>query len=364
MNVKKVLVLTSITAFSIALGGFLGYFLGSIFNTSHAEGDEYVTPVMDDIKVTREKLNTFLAGKNISDVDLTSSSLTASDLVNIALDNVSTNHDKAFLISKGLVVAKNSAVGRVDQNIFAGYMKEGDKYFVESMASSSFVKNGTRFYLNTKTSDNTTIYRAKSGSVNAIQNSSGDIIAINGSYDESCILKRADLSTDLANGTDTNYTQEEIVKYFGRATYLPCVYQISNDSVIYNQAVTVEDSYSGNETGTTGIKRESDGSYTITLILNPLKAIINYATQMNSENKMVYPPQYNQVLMEFKTTASLEMISRRTHEFYDVFPAQTNGGDAPTVGNLMDYFFFDEKVTGSIPTLSEQFNYQYLEEVK
>ena len=145
---------------------------------------------------------------------------------------------------------------------------------------------------------------------------------------------------------------------------MPCVYQISNDSVIYNQAVTVEDSYSGNETGTTGIKRESDGSYTITLILNPLKAIINYATQMNSENKMVYPPQYNQVLMEFKTTASLEMISRRTHEFYDVFPAQTNGGDAPTVGNLMDYFFFDEKVTGSIPTLSEQFNYQYLEEVK
>ena len=355
MSLKNNLITISVISFSLAVGGFAGYFLGSIFNAPKQPGLEYINPKMDDINETYSKLDDFLDGKNINEVNLTDSTLTAADLANIAFDKVVTEHDKVFYVSKGSVDAQNPAIGTVHQIIYSGFMKDNNSYFIESMATSSFVHTGVRFYLNEREEDKNIIYQ---GSNITDLTKDGTIYGIKGDFANS--EKRSTISNDLEDNDDNSLNTEELVKYFGRETYNPSIYQLSNDSVIYNEEITVEDPIEGDETAKTNVVRDSLGNYTITLQLNPQKAIINYAVQMGSMNKMVYDPLFNEILMEIKTDSSLQIITRRVHEFYEVYPAQTNGGPSPTHARSTDYYFYDDDVNFDIPQLTETYNYAYL----
>lgn len=366
MNLKKILVTTSVVALAIGVGTFLGIFLGGIFNTPHAEQDEFIVPVMDDINKTYETLNNVLDGQNISNVDLSQTKLTASDLANLAID-ISLKNDKILMVQVGDSFADNSVI-KVQQFVSAAYVKDGDSYCSESSASSSFVKSSKRFYLKSKSNDISNVYEAKQETIKELRDDSNSLYGIIGSFDETSIKTKSYFNEKLENGTSTDFNTKDIISTFGKPIYTPIVYDISNDSVIFNAPTKVIDPHRGDETATTGIFKLESGNYKISLILNPLKAIINYAVQMGSENKMIYDPVFNQCLLEFIVTPELKILTKRTHEFYDVFPAQTNGGDTPTYGQLIDKYFYNDEIAyrneensveSLIPKINESFHYDY-----
>lgn len=356
MNIKKTLITASIVAFSVATGGFLGYFLGSIFNAPRIVGDDYIQPVLDDIEVTRKTFKDIVGSSSISDIDFSSSAvsskLSAPDIVNIALDTMN-SHSKIISYSDGSADA-DSAIGMVHQVIFSGWIKDSESYFIESIASSSFAKTAVRFYLPNLSEDETTVY--KGNDLKSLD------YGLRATYTNP--LKRSEISSTLDNGTLTTISSEEVITYYGRVINSPCIYQISNDSVIKaNEIVEVVDPINGNESANTSIIRNEDKTYNVKLLIEPLKGIINYTAQMGAMNPMVDKPTYKEVLLDFHLSSDLNVISKRVHERYEVYPQQTNGGPSMTYGLSTEYYFY-ENSTFSIPDKSTDFPYASLKALK
>ena len=358
MRTKSTIVTISFAAFTLGLGAFLGYFLGSIFNTAHADNDGYVTPVMDDVEKINKDFENFLNGRNINDVDLTQTSFSVSDIYNVANYKIN-QHEKVFNISNVLSLAKNSLLGNVQTDIFVSYIKIKNSYFVESDTASGFVNNGNRFVLNDINENKTQFYQSKKITATRDGNTLKNVLV---QYEKSNIKNHSDVDKNLPDPESTDFTQEEIVKYFGRGTTVPTVYLVSNDTVL-KEPVTVADEINGDETQTTSITKTNYG-YKLTLCLDPQKAIINYAKQMNSENPAVYDPLYEGVILEIDTTPDLTVIRKRVHEKVYVYPAQTNGGEAPTNNLSYDYYYYDDQVKIDFPTIDTTIDYSTYWEMK
>lgn len=351
MRLRSTLVTVSTVVFGLALGGFLGYFLGSIFNTAHAENDGYIEPIMDDVNEINERFDAFLNGRNIEDVDLTTSGLSVSDIYNVA--NYKMNqHDKVFGLSKVLSLANNSLLGKVQTDIFVCYMKYGNSFLIESTTASTFVNSSNRFVWADSNVDETVIHHT--GNVSA-QRNNGELIDATPIFPANSKLKRSECNKELDNPDGTTFTQEDIVGFYGRGTNVPTVFQVSNDTVL-TTPIMVQDQFNGDETATSSFTKKDDG-YVITLCLDPQKAVINYAKQMGFENPAVYDPLFEAIIIEYQTTKDLTITQKRVHEKEYVYPAQTNGGETPTINSSVDYFVYDDEVKVSFPEITDRINY-------
>ena len=227
------------------------------------------------------------------------SSFSDVELVNIGLINI-TKCEHLYSISQGLVKAAG-----VNQTIRAATIRDGDKYFEENIAASSFVKAANRFYQEGET---TSWYKGKYVSLTT------------GNY---------------TNPTETNYTLDEFAKTWGRTLDDPCIYNITNQTYL-----------SGTMT------KDTDGNHVVELDLEPILSVIRYVEQMKMTGGLSTPPIFHSVKLTFVLDENVRIVSFTTNEVYDVHKII----DAKnSKGSLTQKFYYSPR---EIPSLEEQVNYE------
>lgn len=312
MNKKqRSLVTISCVLFSVTLGGYLGYFLGSIFNAPKVAAQQYIDPVLDDIEATLIKLDKIKAkagATSLSDIDFTSSSvatdLSISDIVNICINNTYQNPNFRS-ITIGATDSSAGALGNVHQVINAVYQKNGSCRFIESQ-STGMVNVFYRFYCEDIASD----------SVKVLGGTTIDDIK------------------PVENSPMTIASTEE---FGGKSFTSPVIYAISNDTVI--PETTIKDT-NNSELFTTSIAK-NDLGYSIKLALDPAKSGINYAKQIGLMQEMYQNPNFYEIGLEFNVSKDLLIIDKRVHENYTVFPSLTGAANA-TISKSMEYFKYSD----------------------
>lgn len=326
---QKVIVTTSCVIFCVILGGYLGYFIGSIFNAPKVDSQDYIEPKLDKIEDTLAKvtkLQTSLGVNSLKEIDFASSKvqekLTPSDVVNVALYN--TMHSKYFMsLTDGATDSQAGAMGNVHQVVLATYLKNDNNMFIESLSTGT-VNVIYRFYCDDVTKDSVKIY-------------GGDV------------LKKA------KEVEGNPFTKAKAQVFGGKSFDNACIYAISNDTVI--PTTDIKDT-SKPETFTTSIvKRDDNNGYKVTLALDPLKSCIEYAKQIALMNVMNQKPNFYNIGLEFNISNDMLVLEKRVHEYYIVFPSLT-GSATPTVSYNTEKFFYSDKEF-KIPTMTEDVDYKY-----
>ena len=220
------------------------------------------------------------------------------ELVNIALLNL--NHVENFYsITTGSVLAAG-----VKQNIAATYMKNGDRYFEETITSSSIVKGANRFY---QDGDTTSWYKGKY--VNSTQG-------------------------DYTKATPKSYDNEAFEEEWGRQMSRACIYSI-------NDYTCLDSSISDNGNGTKSIE----------LNLDPSLSVVRYTKQMVNTGGLSEKPIFHSVKLKFTVDQNVKLLTFETDEVYDVHMVI----DAKnSKGAITQEYVYEER---TIPQYNENANY-------
>lgn len=338
MRKRDLLITFSVISSGIALGGFLGYFVGGILNPPRGEAMEYIEPKLDDINQTLKTYKETLGDKDVYDVDLTNykSTLTPSDIANIVLYNQNAQ-EKFFTCSYGIVEA--SAGFKVTQYIFAGHTKNNNSYLIES-SSIGLVNTAIRLYANDINQESTNFYQAF------------DVKGGNDSIDYKF------------NSTPTkeNLDNKKTVASYGRTLNTPCIFVISNDSVKSSGSSDFYD-YDGKliETFSTSFSLKEDNTYSIKLLLDPQKSCAQYAIQMGSMAQQEANPDFYEMAIELICDRNLMPISKRTIEQYTCYPTQKLGSPTESWSTSYEFYKFGDKAN-DIVEYNEKYDYTMLKE--
>jgi len=197
-----------------------------------------------------------------------------------------TAHEHCFAQGKG--VGKAVALGfAVNQQIRSTVIKDGTKYFEESLSLSSAVNLADRMY------------------------QEGDqVIRHEGKVDSKNVEVPANLDKT------TTYTLEDYAKAMGRDLDNPCIYIVSSKT-------TYTDS-TAKSGAATSFAKDGDG-YRLELELNPTYSIVNYVKQMQTISSLYSQPSFQYVHLSISMDSDLNLKSLSTHEYYWAATSATVG---------------------------------------
>lgn len=227
--------------------------------------------------------------------------LTSYELVNLAYYNYANmENSRSFTIGTA-----NAAI--VEQSIRGCSIREGNKFFEESLSKSNMVGVAAR------------MYQKEDGSVD---------------------LHRGEVqnATSATWGNEHyEYTNEEFIGDFGKTPSTPLIYIVSKKTVIKESDK---------------VEKNSDG-YHISMSLNTKKAVINYVKQMKSISNLADYPAFNSLNISFDIDNDLMIKEMHVNESYYALKEANLGAD--TSGDVTVYY----EVNGGfkIPSLNEAVTY-------
>ena len=232
--------------------------------------------------------------------------LASYEIVNLAYHNYA-QYENSKSTTIGSAVA-----AIVDQSIRGCSIREGDKYFEESLSKSNMVGVASRMYQNPD--DNIELH----------------------------IGNPIDATTATWGNEHYEYTYEEFTEEFGKTPSTPLIYIVSKKTVIADSD-TIE---------------KNDDGYVISMSLNPKKSVINYVKQMKSISNLYDYPAFTEVNLTFHISNDLVIKRMDINESYYALKEANLGAD--TTANVKVYYEVDGDF--KIPTLDEAI--EYPEEVK
>lgn len=223
--------------------------------------------------------------------------LTSYELVNIAYHNYTTyENSRSFTIGSAVAAI-------VDQSIRGCSIKEGNKYFEESLSKSNMVGVAARMYQNEDTS---------------IDLHRGEAI---------------DATTATWGNEHYEYTFDEFTADFGKTPSTPLIYIVSKKTVL---------------SGTDKVEK-TDNGYKISMSLHPKKSVINYVKQMKSISNLYDYPAFNNIDLVFHIDNDLLIKQLDINESYYALKEANLGAD--TTGDVSVYYEVDGGFT--VPSLNE-----------
>ena len=223
--------------------------------------------------------------------------LTSYELVNIAYHNYTTyENSRSFTIGSAVAAI-------VDQSIRGCSIKEGNKYFEESLSKSNMVGVAARMYQKEDTS---------------IDLHRGEVI---------------DATTATWGNEHYEYTFDEFTADFGKTPSTPLIYIVSKKTVL---------------SGTDKVEK-TDNGYKVSMSLHPKKSVINYVKQMKSISNLYDYPAFNNVDLVFHIDNDLLIKQLDINESYYALKEANLGAD--TSGDVSVYYEVDGGFT--VPSLNE-----------
>lgn len=227
--------------------------------------------------------------------------LTSYELVNLAYYNYANmENSRSFTIGTA-----NAAI--VEQSIRGCSIREGNKFFEESLSKSNMVGVAAR------------MYQKEDGSVDLHR---GEV---------------QNATTATWGNEHYEYTNEEFIGDFGKTPSTPLIYVVSKKTVIKESDK---------------VEKNSDG-YHISMSLNTKKAVINYVKQMKSISNLADYPAFNSLDISFDIDNDLMIKEMHVNESYYALKEANLGAD--TSGDVTVYY----EVNGGfkIPSLNEPVTY-------
>lgn len=295
INKRIALQYLGIVAIALALGagaGWMGkYFLG--------EPDiSYGNVSLDRYQIDANEL---IARVESSTANDKTGSFSPVDLANYALEKYK-RCEYNFSYGRGMA---NTIVAQVIQSC---QIKNGNKYFEESLSESSMVHVANRMFQD-GIGNNIDFYTAPSNAVN-----------LNGLSGYS--------------KTPINYTSEDYKNSFGRTLDEMFIYIIHRDTVIESSA-----------------KKNSDSTYTVTLSLDPIWSTYKYKYQMLNISGLDKLPNFKYVNLTYTLNSDLTLKGCHVNEAYTA-----KMGVEVEIRNDIDYVYHANEFY-PIPTLEEAFDY-------
>ena len=227
--------------------------------------------------------------------------LTSYELVNLAYYNYANmENSRSFTIGTA-----NAAI--VEQSIRGCSIREGNKFFEESLSKSNMVGVAAR------------MYQKEDGSVDLHR---GEV---------------QNATTATWGNEHYEYTNEEFIGDFGKTPSTPLIYIVSKKTVIKESDK---------------VEKNSDG-YHISMSLNTKKAVINYVKQMKSISNLADYPAFSSLDISFDIDNDLMIKEMHVNESYYALKEANLGAD--TSGDVTVYY----EVNGGfkIPSLNEAVTY-------
>ena len=227
--------------------------------------------------------------------------LTSYELVNLAYYNYANmENSRSFTIGTA-----NAAI--VEQSIRGCSIREGNKFFEESLSKSNMVGVAAR------------MYQKEDGSVDLHR---GEV---------------QNATTATWGNEHYEYTNEEFIGDFGKTPSTPLIYIVSKKTVIKESDK---------------VEKSSDG-YHISMSLNTKKAVINYVKQMKSISNLADYPAFSSLDISFDIDNDLMIKEMHVNESYYALKEANLGAD--TSGDVTVYY----EVNGGfkIPSLNEAVTY-------
>ena len=227
--------------------------------------------------------------------------LTSYELVNLAYYNYANmENSRSFTIGTA-----NAAI--VEQSIRGCSIREGNKFFEESLSKSNMVGVAAR------------MYQKEDGSVDLHR---GEV---------------QNATTATWGNEHYEYTNEEFIGDFGKTPSTPLIYIVSKKTVIKESDK---------------VEKNSDG-YHISMSLNTKKAVINYVKQMKSISNLADYPAFSSLDISFDIDNDLMIKEMHVNESYYALKEANLGAD--TSGDVTVYY----EVNGGfkIPSLNEAITY-------
>ena len=192
----------------------------------------------------------------------------------------------------------------VKQKVCSHDVRDGDRWYSESVFYSSIKKGGFRFY-----QDDNNVFRYTASN------------------------PTADCTATWSKDTEYGYTKAEFEEAWGKTLDRPVIYIISDKTVISESIETV------------------DNKWIVELELNPNKANERYARQMISMSNLEQPPSFQLLHLTFKIDQNFNLEQVKIHEKYTVYVVGKNESDAT---NVIDFY---HNSTESIPDLETDYVY-------
>ncbi|MBO4855972.1 MAG: hypothetical protein J5511_01180 [Bacilli bacterium] len=194
----------------------------------------------------------------------------------------------------------------VKQKVCSHDVRDGDRWYSESVFYSSIKKGGFRFYQNGKDGN---VFRYTAANPK-----------------ENCT---AEWSTD----TEYGYTNEEFETAWGKTLDRPIIYIMSDKTVVEESLEVV------------------DNKWVIELELDPVKANERYSRQMISMSNLEQPPTFHLLHLTFTIDQNFNLEQVKIHEKYTVYVVGKNDSDAT---NVIDFY---HNSTETIPDLETDYTY-------
>ena len=192
----------------------------------------------------------------------------------------------------------------VNQKVCSHDVRDGDRWYSESVFYSSIKKGGFRFY-----QDDKNVFR---------------YTAINPK--ENC-------TADWSKDSEYGYTKEEFEDKWGKTLDRPVIYVIS-DKTVREEKLEVK-----------------DNKYIIDMEMDPEKANTRYARQMISMSNLEQPPSFKLLHLTFTVDMNYNLIQLDVHEKYTVQVVGTNESEAT---NEIKFY---HNSTETIPDLETDYEY-------
>lgn len=192
----------------------------------------------------------------------------------------------------------------VKQKVCSHDVRDGDRWYSESVFYSSIKKGGFRFY-----QDDNNVFRYTASN------------------------PTADCTATWSKDTEYGYTKAEFEEAWGKTLDRPVIYIISDKTVISESIETV------------------DNKWIVELELNPNKANERYARQMISMSNLEQPPSFQLLHLTFKIDQNFNLEQVKVHEKYTVYVVGKNESDAT---NVIDFY---HNSTETIPDLETDYVY-------
>jgi hypothetical protein len=271
-NKKETIIISSIACVSLALGVTAGI----VFHNMFSGGD-----IVDYDNLKADAVDTTKLLSRYSKVsDGNYDGFSECEKANIALSLYS-KEEHTFCQSIGVAQAGSLA----SQTIRGSFIRNGTKYFEESLSYSNFVNIADRMY---EEGDSTVKYHGKTGSSVEV-----------GVFEDT---------------TGTTYTNSDYATLMGRNVHTTCSYIISDQTVLLDGATNT--SNSKNSGVPTSCTKLEGGGYTVELELNNVYGVLNYVTQMKTISDLKRKPTFEYVHLTLDLNAKLEIQSMETHEYY------------------------------------------------
>ena len=192
----------------------------------------------------------------------------------------------------------------VKQKVCSHDVRDGDRWYSESVFYSSIKKGGFRFY---QEGENVFRYTAKNPT--------------------------ADCTADWSKDSEYGYTKAEFEEAWGKTLDRPIIYIISDKTVKEESIQTV------------------DNKWVVELELNPNKANERYSRQMISMSNLEQPPSFDLLHLTFKVDQDFNLEQVKIHEKYTVYVVGKNVSDAT---NVIDFYHNSSE---TIPDLETDYVY-------